>query len=217
MNSSEKITGRIIAVAQSEADEILLAAQKEADAINEEYKKKAAEIAANAESEAEADIESIRTRTVSSAEKIRRNVLLEAKNAKINEAFEKARLKLIGLPDKDYEKMLSIMLASTVKNQLASEKLSLEQDTDGEISVCEEYCVILSGADKNRVSANMIKDASQLASAEGKCLSISNEIANIDGGFILRCGEIEINCSIGLILSQLKDSLEGDVYRILFG
>ena len=44
MNSSEKITGRIIAVAQSEADEILLAAQKEADAINKEYKKKAAEI-----------------------------------------------------------------------------------------------------------------------------------------------------------------------------
>ncbi len=217
MNSSEKITGRIIAVAQSEADDILLAAQKEADAINEEYKKKAAEIAANAESEAEADIESIRTRTVSSAEKIRRNVLLDAKNAKIDEAFEKARLKLISLPDGDYEKMLSIMLASTVKNQIASEKLSLEQDTDGEISVCEEYSVILSGADKKRVSADMIKDASQLASAEGKRLSISDESASIDGGFILRCGEIEINCSIGLILTQLRDSLESDVYRILFG
>ena len=120
MNSSEKITGRIISVAQSEADEILLAAQKEADAINEEYKKKAAEIAANAESEAEAELEIIRTRTVSSAEKIRRNILLNAKNAKIDEAFEKARLKLIGLPDGDYEKMISIMLASTVKNKLTS-------------------------------------------------------------------------------------------------
>lgn len=216
MNSSEKITGRIIAVAQSEADDILLAAQKEADAINEEYKKKAAEIAANAESEAEADLESIRSRTLSSAEKIRRNVLLEAKNAKIDEAFEKSRLKLIGLPDKDYEKMLSIMLASTVKKQIASEKLSLEQDTDGEISVCEEYSVILSKTDKNRISSDMIKAAAELTSAAGKRLSLSNEIASIDGGFVLRCGDIEINCSIGLILSQMRDTLEGDVYRILF-
>ncbi len=216
MNSSEKITGRIIAVAQSEADEILLAARNEADAINKEYKKKAAEIAANAESEVSADTEIIRSRTVASAQKIKRNLLLEAKNAKIDEAFEKARQKLLGLPDGDYEKMLSIMLVSTVKKQIESEKLSLEQDTDGEITVCESYSVILSGADKKRVSADMIKDASLLALASGKTLSLSDENADIDGGFILRCGDIEINCSIGLILSQMRDTLEGDVYRILF-
>ncbi len=216
MNSSEKITGRIIAVAQSEADEILLAARNEADAINKEYKKKAAEIAANAESEVSADTEIIRSRTVASAQKIKRNLLLEAKNAKIDEAFEKARQKLLGLPDGDYEKMLSIMLVSTVKKQIESEKLSLEQDTDGEITVCESYSVILSGADKKRVSADMIKDASVLALASGKTLSLSDENADIDGGFILRCGDIEINCSIGLILSQMRDTLEGDVYRILF-
>ena len=216
MNSSEKITGRIIAVAQSEADEILLAARNDADAITSEYKKKAAEIAANAESEVSADTEIIRSRTVASAQKIKRNLLLEAKNAKIDEAFEKARQKLLGLPDGDYEKMLSIMLVSTVKKQIESEKLSLEQDTDGEITVCESYSVILSGADKKRVSADMIKDASVLALASGKTLSLSDENADIDGGFILRCGDIEINCSIGLILSQMRDTLEGDVYRILF-
>lgn len=216
MNSSEKITGRIIAVAQSEADEIILAAQKEADAITKEYKNKAAEIAANAESEASADTEIIRSRTVASAQKIKRNLLLEAKNAKINEAFEKSRQRLLGLPDKDYEKMLSIMLVSTVKKQIESEKLSLEQDTDGKIVVCKEYSVILSNADRKRVSADMIKDASVLTLAAGKTLSLSDESADIDGGFILRCGDIEINCSIGLILSQMRDSLEGDVYRILF-
>ena len=36
------------------------------------------------------------------------------------------------------------------------------------------------------------------------------------GSRVLRCGDIEINCSIGLILSQMRDTLEGDVYRILF-
>ena len=217
MNSSEKITGRIIAVAQSEADEILRAAQKEADAITKEYEKKAAEIAANEESERTLDAESIRSHTVASAQKTKRNLLLEAKNAKIDEAFEKARLKLIRLPDKDYEKMLSVMLVSTVKKQIESEKLSLVQDTDGEFVICREYSVILSDTDKKRVSPDMIKDASKLTLAEGKELTLSNESADIDGGFILRCGDIEINCSIGLILSQMRDTLEGDVYRILFG
>ena len=39
MNSSEKITGRIISVAQSEADSILAKAKNESAAITEEYKK----------------------------------------------------------------------------------------------------------------------------------------------------------------------------------
>ena len=216
MNSSEKITGRIIALAQSEADEILLAARNDADAITNEYKKKAAEIAANEESETSVDTEVIRSRTMASAQKIKRSLLLEAKNAKIDEAFEKARLKLIGLSDKDYEKMLSIMLVSTVKKQIESEKLSIEQDTDGEIVVCSEYSLILSDADKKRVSSDVLGEASKLTSAEGKSLTLSDESADIDGGFILRCGNIEINCSIGLILSQMRDTLEGDVYRILF-
>ncbi len=216
MNSSKKITGRIISVAQSEADEILSAAEKEAATITEEYKKKAAEIAASADAEISADAENARARIKTSAEKLMRNIMLDAKSAKIDETFEKARLKLIGLPDGDYEKMLSIMLVSTVKNQIETEKRSLEQDTDGEITVCEAYEVLLSSADKARVGASMIKEASLLAKGAGKSLSISGKNANIDGGFILRAGDIEINCSIGLILSQLRNDLEGDVYRILF-
>ncbi len=216
VNSSEKITGRIISVAQSEADKIIAVAEKEASAITEEYKKKAAEIAAIADAEFSADAESARSRIKTSAEKLRSNIMLDAKSAKLDETFEKARLKLINLPDGDYEKMLSIMLVSTVKNQIESEKRALDQDTDGEITVCETYEVLLSAKDKARVGTSMIKEASALAKTAGKKLSVSDENANIDGGFILRAGDIEINCSIGLILSQLRNELEGDVYHILF-
>ncbi len=216
VNSSEKIIGRIISVAQSEADEILSAAQKEADGITEEYKKKAAQIAASAEAELSADTENARARIKTSAEKLARNIMLDAKSAKIDEAFEKARIRLISIPDEDYEKMLSIMLVSTVKTQIESEKRALEQDTDGELAACETYEVLLAAKDKSRVGASMIKEAADIAKSAGKRLSVSSGDANIDGGFILRAGDIEINCSIGLILSQLRNDLEGDVYRILF-
>lgn len=216
MNSSEKIIGRIISVAQSEADEILSAAEKEAADITEQYEKKAAEIAASADAELSADTENARSRIKTSAEKLARNIMLDAKSAKIDEAFEKARIKLISLPDGDYEKMLSIMLVSTVKAQIESEKRALEQDTDGELTECKAYEVILSAGDKSRVGTAMIKEASDIARSAGKTLVISEDSASIDGGFILRAGDIEINCSIGLILSQLRNDLEGDVYRILF-
>lgn len=216
MNSSEKIIGRIISVAQSEADGIIAEAEKAAREITEEYKKKAAEIAASAEAEISADTENARSRIKTSAEKLARNIMLDAKSAKIDETFEKARLKLISLPDADYEKMLSIMLVSTVKAQIESEKRALEQDTDGELSPCEAYEVLLAPKDKSRVGASMIKEAADIAKSAGKKLSVSDGTANIDGGFILRAGNIEINCSIGLILSQLRNDLEGDVYRILF-
>ena len=216
VNSSEKITERIISVAQSDADGIIAAAEKEAAKISAEYNEKAAEIAASAKAELDLERENTASRIKTSSEKLARNIMLDAKSAKIDEAFEKARLKLISLPDADYEKMLSIMLVSTLKSQFETEKRSIEQDTDGEIVPCESYEVMLSAKDSSRVGEAMIKDASELAKKAGKTLSISEKKVNIDGGFVLRAGDIEINCSIGLIISQLRSELEADVYRILF-
>ena len=215
VNSSEKITSRIISVAQSEANEIIAGAEKEAAAITEQYKKKAAAITKEAEAELFAEAENVRYRIKASTEKLSRNIMLDAKSERLDEAFEKARQKLISLPNADYERMLSIMLVSTVKKQIEIEKRAIEQDGE-EAEICEAYEVLLSKSDQSRVSASLIKDAETLAKKEGKKLSISSDAASIDGGFVLRAGNIEINCSIGLIISQMRNDLEGEVYRILF-
>lgn len=217
VNSTEKITGRIISLAESDADKIISDAEKEAASIIEEYKNKATEIAASAEAETKNEVESILARAKSTSEKIERNVALDAKSAKIDETFEKARIKLLSLSDSDYEKMLALMLSSTVKKQIEIEKISLAQDTDGEYEVTDNYYVILCEKDKKRLGASLLSEAKKVAEASKKTLSFSESTADIDGGFILQCGNIEINCSIGLILAQLRTTLEGDVYKVLFG
>ena len=216
VNSSEKITAKIISVAQSEASEIISAAEKEAAEITEQYKKKAAAITKEAEAELFAEAENVRARIKASSDKLARNIMLDAKSERLDEAFEKARLKLISLKDADYEKMLSIMLVSTVKKQIEAEKRTLEMDTEETCDVCTSYEVLLSGADQKRVTPALISDGAKVAKEAGKTLTISKQCANIDGGFILRAGNIEINCSIGLIISQMRNDLEGEVYRILF-
>lgn len=215
MNSSEKITTRIISLAQNEANEIISSAEKEATEITEQYKKKAAAITKEAEAELFAEAENIRARIKASSEKLSRNIMLDAKSQRLDEAFEKARIKLISMPDADYERMLSIMLVSTVKKQIEVEKRAIEQDGE-DAEICTSYEILLSEKDQKRVGAALTREAEALAKKEGKSLCISREPANIDGGFVLRAGSIEINCSIGPIISQMRDELEGEVYRILF-
>ncbi len=217
MNSSEKITERIISLAQDEADKIIADAQKEADAITENYKAKAAEISANAEREISEESSALRSRTLAGGEKTKRSTMLAAKSAKIDEAFDKAKAKLLSLPIADYEKMLSAMLVSTVKNEIETEKIMIEASADGEIIPVDIYEVFLSQSDKSRLTGDFIKEASSFAANSGKKILLADTVRDIDGGFILKCGDIEVNCSFGLILSRLKSGLEGDVYKILFG
>lgn len=215
MNSSKKITDRIISVAQNEANEIISRAEKEAAEITGQYKKKAAAITKEAEAELFAEAENVRARVKASSDKLARNIMLDAKSERLDEAFEKARLKLISLPDSDYERMLSIMLASTVKKQIEVEKRAMEQDGE-EAEICSVYEVLLCERDQGRITALLTREAEATAKKAGKSISVSSEKANIDGGFVLRAGNIEINCSIGLIISQMRGDLEGEVYRILF-
>ena len=45
---------------------------------------------------------------------------------------------------------------------------------------------------------------------------IATELANIDGGLILRRGKIEINCSVGALFGELRPEYEGRVVARLF-
>ena len=47
-------------------------------------------------------------------------------------------------------------------------------------------------------------------------LRLSNEIANIDGGLILRYGSVETNCSISALLAGMRRELEPKISAILF-
>ena len=47
-------------------------------------------------------------------------------------------------------------------------------------------------------------------------LVLADYVANIDGGVIIRYGDMEINCSLDMIFSRLRESLESEVNKILF-
>ena len=47
-------------------------------------------------------------------------------------------------------------------------------------------------------------------------LCLSDEVADIEGGLILRAGDVETNCSLPVLLAEVRRSIEGKVASILF-
>ncbi|MBR6726726.1 MAG: hypothetical protein IKM08_00900, partial [Clostridia bacterium] len=56
----------------------------------------------------------------------------------------------------------------------------------------------------------------RIGTARVEKLRLSNEIANIDGGLILRYGSVETNCSISALLAGMRRELEPKISAILF-
>ena len=47
-------------------------------------------------------------------------------------------------------------------------------------------------------------------------LILAEEFANIKGGLILRCGNIDVNCSVEAIVASVRPGLEAEAIGILF-
>lgn len=79
-----------------------------------------------------------------------------------------------------------------------------------------EGVLLLNPADKKRMPADFEK---KLAGAlpGGASLSISDDTRDIDGGFVLKYGDIEENCSFGSVFNARADEFSDLIRDTLFG
>ena len=195
MTGLEKIVAAIREEAQAEAKSMIDQAKAEAARVLSEEKSKSdalcAEIGASARQRA-ADIERA---SVSAAELQRRRRLLEAKQEILGDTMEQALKKLYALPKEEYFGLLIQMACACA--ELA----------EGELLLCDR--------DLLRCPEDFTKRLGQ-ALPNGAKLSVSQETRPIDGGFILKYGEIEHNCSFGAVFDARREELTDKVRSILF-
>ena len=85
----------------------------------------------------------------------------------------------------------------------------------------ECYEVLFNQRDRDRCGKAVIEGtqkhlASKVSPEKLAHLQLSSQTANIDGGLVLRCGNVESNCSLSILFAQLRESLEAEVARTLF-
>lgn len=198
MAGADKIKEKILDEARQQAQFSMNNAQKEADEILKNAQKEANEKEEKAISNAKETSVERKKRIISVAQLEARKERLSAKQEVIEEAFNNTFKKLKAMPNKQYEEIITKMVVETA--------------TTGN----EE--ILLSKYDKDRLSADFIKNINE--KLENKKIKgnvkISNEVRNIEGGFILRKGDVEINNSFEVIIRMRRDELEAEVIKILF-
>lgn len=219
MTGLEKIKARIISDAENDASVIIANAEKECKRIEDENEEKIRVLRSKMNESAMREGEAIITRAKSSAEVEKRNLYLARKSELVDKVFENAYKDILSQTEEKYLTMLENMLVSVLVGCVKSEQESLEMY--GEDTTSETYEVIFNKNDREKYGQKVISDvkASALDRIPERMISrlrLSSDIAAIDGGLILRCGDIETNCATEMIFASIRDELEGTVNKILF-
>ena len=220
MTGIEKVTAKILADARAEAEAILAKADETCAAVQAEYVAKTKAEQDKLEDQANRECESLITRAKSSAAMAKRNVVLESRAALMAEAYATAEKEIRELPVDEYLDLLVKMLKGALLRQLESERDSLEQY--GESITPEKYEVLLNRNDREMFGERLMETIkrTQVGKISMSVLDrvvLSAQPAKIDGGLVLRCGDMEDNCSIGMMMAQVRRATEVKVSKTLFG
>ena len=221
INGLNKITDKILSEAQAKADKILADAQAECDRINAECAERAEKIRTEISSEAEKGGMEYVARIRSTAATSKRNLLLQTKSDLIDGVFASVLEQTRTLELEKYNEILIGLLSAALLEQIESEDVSRNLYGDEEAIVPESYEVLFNQRDRDRSGKAVIegvqKHLSGKVSAEKLArLTLANQTVNIDGGLVLRCGNVESNCSLAILFAQLREGLESEVARTLF-
>ena len=220
MTGLEKVTGKIIADAEADARVILEKAEAECEAIKAKY---AAETETEIEKltdECDRECQALVIRARSSAAMAKRNAVLEARAKLIDDAYAAAEKQIRNMNGEQYLDLLCKMLRTSLKNQLEAEAESLR--LYGEDISPALYEVVMNPRDRDSYGEKLLAAyragyGARVSPAALAKLCLAPDTAPIDGGIILRCGPVETNCSLSMLMAANRRETEARVSRILFG
>lgn len=194
----EKIGERILADATREAEEIKAEASSESEAISKKYDQMAQDEYWEIIRQSAQKSETLMQRLKDTAAMEVKKQILAVKQEMIEKAFERSLEVLAGLPEDEYVAFLSRLAAQSSRN--GRER------------------IVMSAADRSRYGKKVCLMANEALTGQGKAagLTLSEDTRNIRGGIILSDGNIEVNCSLEVLVEYKKNDLSGQVARILF-
>ena len=228
MNGIEKITARIQQDADQEIAQILQEAEAQAAAIREKYE-------AQARAEAEKAAEDGRQAARQRLERLEGTAEMEAKTQRlaamlacIDQAFVSAREKLLTMPEDEYAELLAklaVRSAATGREEIvlnARDRAAVGQKVVARANqmlaenAAPDLPAELKESRAGSILTKVVTGANALLQGTAM-LTLSADTAEIEGGLILRDGQVEVNCAFETQLRLLRESLSGQVAQILFG
>jgi len=199
MNGAEKIKERIIDDARKRAEKIIEDAKLEAQAIIKDAEKQAFQRVAIMTENAKEEAVLYKQRFRAACEMDDKKNVLKMRQDAIDEAFSAALTEIAGLPDDKYSLFMEDVLLKAAKD--------------------EEGDIVMNKKDKQRLGKQFVDRVNAKFRTMGKkaMLKLAEEDLSSCGGFVIRYGEMEINCTLEVLLNMARPNLEAEVAAILFG
>lgn len=197
MTGLDKILKHIEENSTATADAVINKAKNEADKIIADGMADGKQRCAEIKKQSELNVRATMSRAQSAASLQEKKLILEAKQQIIADVITSAKDFLINLSDEEYFKYIISMIKR--------------------YALPEAGQILFSKKDYNRLP-EQFEDFinSSLNDKIGAALTISKETSNIDGGFILIYGDVEVNCSFDALFFAAKENLQDKVRALLF-
>ncbi len=193
--------------AKEVVDKILAEAHAEADVIRDEVQSKVSEESARfdarirtfkeeTESLCAAAAEERKSRMLAAARMEMKKAYAQVKGSLLDAVFEKAKDRIMSLSDKEYGDFVGGLMVKAAESG------------DEEVVV---------GRNETRIDQHLIKNVNrQLGPGYKGNLRIATDRADIESGFILRRGKIQVNVSTEVLIAQGREALEVELAAELF-
>ena len=227
MNGIEKITARIEKDTNAEIEAMLQEAREKAAAIRAGYEAQARAEAEKAAAACKQTAQQRMERLEGSAQMEAKTMVLATKQACIDKAFDKAKEQLLTLPEAEYVELLAKLAVRSAKSgreevvlnardrAAVGDKVVARANQMLAQAVAPEIPAELKESKAGRIIDKVVTGASALLQGTAM-LTLADDTGSMEGGLILRSGNVEINCAFETQLRVLRESMAGEVAKVLF-
>ena len=134
----------------------------------------------------------------------------------IADAQHRADTQAAAVAEKTAQKRAQLETSSQSRAQLARRNALLKQRRKEIDTTVEELEAYLLGLGDNEYFEALPENFTKRMAAAGVDASVSQTPADITGGFILKCGDVEENMEFAAIISAGRDEIEDLINRELF-
>ncbi len=195
MSGLDKITGMITEEANVECQKILKDASDEIKNIIASARKEANKVSREIVDKAKKEAELITATAKGNAEAISRNRYLEIRNAILNDVISAAYEEIEKLSDEEYFDLIKKLLVKYIQPG--------------------ECTMFMNGYDLGRLPEDFqLQINSEVF--EKSAVYVSKQAVDIENGFILSYGQVEINCTFKAIFDENMDNLKDMLSPFMF-
>ena len=149
----------------------------------------------------------------------RKNIISSSRSSTVDLAYTTALGKLYSLPREKYAAFVISLAVAAIKNHISAAEI--KEAMYGEITDAVQYELVFNERDRADIGEYCVftlKNSfkKELGSDVLRRVILAEDTAKIDGGVIVRAGAIEENCSLSLLIEDLRKSLDPIVYKTLY-